>query len=170
MKRFLAALMLLWMVSALPARAQVTIESFTLMNALNNDYVWTTAPISTEWILGVSDQPTGPLLNGPDSRISHLPLGRYWLFADPAMLGKLALLSVQLSDGRTLAARFRVKGSNGSERQWRRLDGSAELSLGWAPGVIDLVGTTNGTQPDGVNDLYLDVMVGAPAQAGPDAE
>jgi len=163
MKRLL---LLIW--ACLPwasVHAETTIERLTLFNAQNPGIVWTTAPRTTQWILGVSDQPFGPILNASDSSISDLPLGNYWLFADPADIGTRAVLSLRLSDGSRLAALFQVVGSNGSAQAWERLAGSSQLSLGWAGGVVDLVGQTNGTGPDGINDLYMFATLGAPSLA-----
>ena len=145
------------------AHAETTIERITLFNAQNPGIIWMTAPRTTEWILGVSDQAFGPILNAADSSISHLPLGNYWLFADPADIGSRAVLSLRLSDGSRLTALFQVVGGNGTAQAWERLAGSSQLSLGWADGVVDLVGKTDGTSPDGINDLYLFATLGAPA-------
>lgn len=158
MKATMAALALALSLGA--ARAEPTVEQISLVNSQDRTQVWTTEPVTTEWILGVSDQPAGPLLNAADSSVSGLPPGTYWLFADPGTLGEYPALLVRFSNGRRLAAVFRVKGVNGTDQAWQRVAGSAELSVGWAPGVIDLVGTTNGVAPDGINDLYMVVTVG----------
>ena len=156
----------LWILACLPwvsAQAETTIERLTLFNAQNPGVIWMTEPRTTEWILGVSDQPFGPILNAADSSISHLPLGSYWLFADPADIGARAVLSLRLSDGSRLTALFQVVGSNGTAQAWERLAGSSQLALGWADGVVDLVGQTDGTSPNGINDLYLYARLGAPS-------
>lgn len=145
----------------LPAHAQTTIDRITLFNSQNPGVIWMTEPFTTEWILGVSDQAAGPLLNAPDSSVSGLAPGDYWLFADPAALGRFPVLVVRLSDGTQLTALFRVIGDNGSAQSWQRLAGSPDLALGWAQGVVDLVGTTDGVTPDGINDLYLYASLGA---------
>lgn len=152
-------------VSWTSAHAEATIERLTLLNAQNPGVIWTTQPRTSQWILGVSDQAAGPLLNAADSSITGLPLGNYWLFADPADIGTYAVLGVGLSDGSRLTALFQVSGSNGTPQAWQRLAGSSQLALGWADGVIDLVGRTDGTRPNRINDLYLYATLGAPALA-----
>lgn len=142
------------------ARAQATIDRITLFNAQIPTEIWMTEPWTTEWILGVSDQPAGPLLNAPDSSISGIAVGDYWLFADPATLGRFPVLTVRLGDGTLLVALFRVVGDNGTAQSWERVAGSPVLSLGWAQGVVDLVGTTNGVHPNGINDLYMQASLG----------
>lgn len=159
MKSLLAAALLC--VCVFSARAQATIDRITLFNAQIPTEIWMTEPWTTEWILGVSDQPAGPLLNAPDSSVSGIPVGDYWLFADPATLGRFPVLTVRLSDGTLLAALFRVVGENGAAQSWERLAGSPMLSLGWAQGVVDLVGATNGVHPNGINDLYMQASLGS---------
>lgn len=141
-------------------QAQPAIERLALFNSQNPGVIWMTEPVTTEWILGVSDAAAGPLLNAPDSSVSGIPQGRYWLFANPADIGAYPTLTVRLADGTRLSALFRVVGTNGSGVAWERLAGSPRLELGWAEGAIDLVGTTNGTAPDGTLDFYLKATLG----------
>lgn len=107
----------------------------------------------------MSDRPEGPLLNQADTTIKGIPLGQYWLFADPANLGSRPELLVHLSDGTTLDTIFDATGSNGIANTWSRISGSPELSLGWAQGTIDLVGTYGGWAPNGINDFYLQAQI-----------
>ncbi len=150
----------LTMLGAAAARAATTIESLTLFNSQAPTEIWMTEPFTTEWILGVSDAPAGPLLNAPDSSVRGIPQGRYWLFVNPADIGAYPTLTVRLADGTRLSAVFRVAGTNGSGVAWERVAGSPRLELGWADGAIDLVGTTNGTVPDGTLDFYLKATLG----------
>ena len=86
---------------SLVSQASTTIDDITLFNSQNPGEIWVTTPVF-QWILGVSDNPQGPLLNQADTTIKGIPLGQYWLFADPASLGSRPELLVHLSDGRTL--------------------------------------------------------------------
>ena len=140
--------------------AVVTISDITLFNSQNPGQIWITSSPSLHWILGVSNQPNGPLLNAPSASVAGIPQGDYWLFADPANLGLYPQLDVTLSDGSSLSALFQVVGNNGVAQPWTRLNGSTQLSLGWAAGTADLVGTYGGIRPDGINDFYMTATIG----------
>jgi hypothetical protein len=141
------------------AHSEVTIVDVTLFNSQNPSQIWITSS-SAHWILGVSDRPNGPILNAPDSSVTGISQGNYWLFADPAILGSLPQLHVNLSDGTALDAIFQVQGVNGTEQSWTRLSGSPTLSIGWAQGTVDLVGRYGGVHPNGINDLYMAATLG----------
>ena len=140
--------------------AAVTITDITLFNSQDPGIIWITSSPSSHWILGVSNQPHGPLLNAPNASVAGIPQGNYWLFADPANLGPIPELDVTLSDGSSLSALFQVVGNNGVAQSWSRLSGSTQLSLGWATGTADLVGTYGGIRPDGINDFYMTATIG----------
>ncbi|SEA62342.1 PEP-CTERM sorting domain-containing protein [Nitrosospira multiformis] len=156
MKKVLLGLGLFYF--SVTSQASTTIDDITLFNSQNPGQIWITTG-TFHWILGVSDKPEGPLLNQPDTSIKGIPLGQYWLFADPASLGSRPELLVHLSDGTTLDAIFDATGSNGTANTWSRISGSPELSLGWAQGAVDLVGTYGGLTPNGVNDFYLQAQI-----------
>lgn len=139
--------------------AEVSISDITLFNSQNPGQIWVTSSTS-HWILGVSDHANGPLLNAPNASVAGIPQGNYWLFADPAILGSLPQLNVTFSDGTSISALFQVVGSNGTAQTWTRLSGSSQLSLGWAAGTADLVGTYGGINPDGINDFYMTATIG----------
>lgn len=140
------------------SQASTTIDDITLFNSQNQGQIWITTGVH-HWVLGVSDRPNGPLLNQADTNVKGIPLGEYWLFADPANLGSRPELLVHLSDGRTLDTIFDATGSNGTENTWTRISGSPELSLGWAQGTVDLVGRYGGLAPNGNNDFYLHAQI-----------
>lgn len=137
-----------------------TINSVTLFNSQNPDQIWITWSPSAHWMLGVSEQPFGPILNRADASVSGISQGNYWLYADPAKIGVLPQLEVKLSDGNSLSAVFQLSGTNGTAQSWKRISGSSQLELGWAEGVVDLVGTYGGVQPNGINDFYLYAKLG----------
>ena len=157
MNKFIAVFLLFTLTFS--AQAAVTIKDITLFNSENPGQIWVTWTTG-HWILGVSDKPSGPLLNAPNSSIEGIPQGNYWLFADPAGLGTHPQLDVTLSDGSTMSAIFEVAGSNGTAQSWARLSGDSLLSLRWAEGTIDLVGTYGGITPDGTNDFYMFASIG----------
>jgi hypothetical protein len=140
------------------SHASTTINDITLFNSQNQGQIWITTG-TFHWVLGVSDKPEGPLLNQADTTIKGIPLGQYWLFADPAGLGSRPELLVHLSNGTTLDTIFDATGSNGTANTWSRISGSPELSLGWAQGTADLVGTYGGLAPNGTNDFYLQAQI-----------
>ena len=142
------------------AHSATTISDITLLNSQSPGNIWITTG-THHWILGVSDKPSGPLLNDSDTSISGIATGQYWLFADPANLGNLPELQVTLSDGTKLDAVFQVSGINGSGQTWARVSGDSEISLGWASGAVDLVGTYGGRAPNGNNDFYLSTIISA---------
>ncbi|QOJ23121.1 MAG: PEP-CTERM sorting domain-containing protein [Gammaproteobacteria bacterium] len=158
MKKLIIGVFLI--ISSFSAQAAVTIKDLTLFNSENPGQIWVTWTTG-HWILGVSDLAHGPLLNAPDASVEGIPQGNYWLFADPAGLGTFPELDVTLSDGSTMSAIFEVSGSNGTAQSWTRISGSPLLSLGWADGSADLVGTYAGISPDGVNDFYMYATIGA---------
>ncbi|WP_293007431.1 PEP-CTERM sorting domain-containing protein [Nitrosomonas sp.] len=147
--------------TSLTANAAVTIKDITLFNTENPGQIWVTWTTG-HWILGVSDQPIGPLLNAPNGSVDGISQGNYWLFADPANLGQFPQLDVTLSNGSTLSTVFEIVGSNGTAQSWTHLSGSPLLSLGWTDGSIDLVGTYHGITPDGINDYYMQATLGIP--------
>lgn len=148
--------------------AIVTISDITLFNSQNPGQIWDTSSPSLHWILGVSNQPNGPLLNAPSTSVAGIPQGDYWLFADPLNvpvspywnLGLYPQLDVTFSDGSSSSALFQLVGNNGVAQPWTRLNGSTQLSLGWAAGTADLVGTWGGIHPDGINDFYMTATIG----------
>lgn len=146
-----------------------TIDSIELINTNNPGPVWWTVDSSQHWILGVSDKVNGPLLNNPDSSITGASLGSYYLFANSADLGANPELIVHLSDGTTLNTIFNVSGQNGTKNVWSISSGSNLLSLGWAQGSADLVGTYGGIGGDGTPDLYLKAQIGPSAVPVPAA-
>lgn len=152
MNKFIAGFLLFTLTFS--AQATALIRDITLFNSENPSQIWVSWP-TFHWVLGVSDKPDGPLLNLPDLSI---PQGNYWLFADPAGLGAHPQLDVTLSDGSTMSAIFEVAGSNGTAQSWTRLSGDSLLSLGWAEGSIDLVGTGLGS--NGINDFYMHASIG----------
>lgn len=159
MKNFIVGT--LFIITSLTANAAVTIKDITLFNSENPGQIWITSG-TFHWILGVSDQPNGPLLNAPNGSVDGISQGNYWLFADPANLGQFPQLDVTLSDDSTLSAIFEIVGSNGTVQSWTHLSGSPLLSLGWADGSIDLVGTYGGITPNGTNDYYMQATLGIP--------
>jgi hypothetical protein len=78
-------------------------------------------------------------------------------------LGANPELIVHLSDGTTLDTIFNLSGLNGTKNVWSIKSGSNLLSLGWAQGSADLVGTYGGIGGDGTPDLYLKAQVGPSA-------
>lgn len=159
MKNFIVGTLLI--ITSLTANASVTIKDITLFNSESPGHIWITSG-TFHWILGVSDKPDGPILNAPNGSIEGISQGNYWLFADPSNLGQFPQLDVTLSDGSTLSALFEIVGSNGTAQSWTRLSGSPLLSLGWADGSIDLVGTFGGITPNGTNDFYMHAAIGVP--------
>lgn len=123
-----------------------------------NHQSWS-CPTGGGYILGVSKNPGseptyGPLLNKPDTSID-IPAGVYYLYAEPTFLGNNPKLQVYLKNGTVIEAIFRIVDVSGSGALWTRTDGSPAITLGWAPGVADLVGTYSSMVPSGVNDFYL---------------
>lgn len=123
-----------------------------------NHQSWS-CPTGGGYILGVSKHPGseptyGPLLNNPDTSID-IPWGDYYLYAEPTFLGNNPKLIVYLKNGAVTEAIFRIVDDSGSGALWTRTDGSPTISLGWAPGVADLVGTWSSMVPSGVDDFYL---------------
>lgn len=126
--------------------------------------IWDTIPNSNAWVLGVSSQANGDLLNSKTepnyTAITNLGYGTYWLYSEPWLggLGSNPTLSVKLSDDTILTAIFQVVGIAGSGAGWTRYSGSGLLSLGWGQGTADQVQMGEdlaSMTPDTVNDHYL---------------
>lgn len=113
------------------------------------------------WVLGVSSQANGPLINQANKTIPSSPMGTYWLYSEPTSLGTNARLVVNLSDGTVLDSIFTLAGTSGTQNVWNRTDGSNLITLGWAQGTANLVGSGATLSPSGGNDCYLQVTVGA---------
>ena len=154
------------------AASAATIEAMTLSggNIVGVDWIptadrWDTIPGNNDWVLGVSSQANGDLLNNntdPNNytAITGLNYGTYWLYAViwSGGLGSNPKLSVGLSDNTTLEAIFQVVDIAGSGASWTRYSGSGLLSLGWGLGTADKV--TSGEDlasmtSDTANDHYL---------------
>lgn len=118
-----------------------------------NGSIWDTVE-NPAWVLGVSDEAKGTLLNQPDSGIPPLTKGNHWLYAEPDALGGNPKLVATLSDGGTLSTVFKLKGTAGTLNKWPVAFGSPLLSLGWAKGMADKVGGPT-LAPSGTNDLYM---------------
>lgn len=168
-KKIISVLFVLSLTSFAQTTIAATIDSIELINTNNPGPVWWTVDSTQHWILGVSDKANGPLLNNPDSSITGASLGSYYLFANPADLGANPELIVHLSDGTILDTIFNVSGQNGTKNVWSIGSGSNLLSLGWAQGSADLVGTYGGIGGDGTPDLYLKAQVGPSAVPVPAA-
>jgi len=112
------------------------------------------------WVLGVSAQANGPLINQANKTIPSSPLGTYWLYSEPTSLGTNARLLVNLSDGTVLDSIFTLSGTSGVQNIWDRTDGSDLITLGWAQGTANLVGAGSTLTPSGSNDFYLKVTIG----------
>lgn len=120
----------------------------------SNGQIWDTFN-NSYWVIGVSAEPGGVLLNQSDTTITGL-LGRdYWLYAEPTNLGSNPKLEVFLSDGSVIRAIFRISGSPSIANNWERTFGDEKLSLGWAQGTADKVGSDQSMNPSGQNDFYL---------------
>ena len=99
-------------------------------------------------------RPGGPLLNAPNTSISGLPFGNYYLYAEPTDLGNNPQLNVYLSDSTIIAAIFQVVGANGSGTPWTWIVGDSAIILGWANGPANLV-VGESVNPGGANDFYI---------------
>ena len=123
-----------------------------------NGQGWNTSADSW-YILGVSADPGGALLNNPNKTIADLPLGTYWLYSEPTALGANPRLGITFSDSGTLDATFALSGTRGTENTWTRTDGSDRITLGWAQGTADKVGPWASQVPSGTDDQYLKLTV-----------
>jgi|GEM_PF-3010585 len=110
------------------------------------------------FVLGVSAIDNGDLINDEKTMVNDLNRGAYWLYAEPLALGYNPQLIVALTDGTTLTTTFRRTGTSGTGNYWTRVFGSDRFKLGWAPGVADKVGTQQAMQPNGKNDIYLNML------------
>jgi hypothetical protein len=129
---------------------------------LSNRNAWSTSNLGW-YVLGVSSAAGGPLLNAPDTTITGLPFGNYYLYATPGALGDHPQLQVYLSDDPNypIAAIFELSGTPGVATTWTRTAGAGNISLGWASGTADLVnGPSMG--PGGGDDFYLKVGISNP--------
>ena len=157
MKKIFVLGLLCW---SFASHAASTTISGIVLNGIPGEY-WTTGVVFS-WVLGVSNSPTGPLINNPDTTIPDAPLGTYWFFADSSYnvsLGTTPELTVYLSDGSVLDTFFNLSGQSGVGNTWTVKSGSNQLSLGWAQGTADLVGIWDEMSPNGVNDFYLKALI-----------
>lgn len=177
MKRLLMmSLCLFWLVGYAQA---VTITGMKLYGG-NGESFDTWAHNTQTWgnlndggyVLGVSQNPGaaptfGPLLNLPDTTIS-IPCGNYYLYAEPTFLGlgQNPQLRVWLSNNTVTSAIFKIVGERGAGTSWTRTDGNKLITLGWASGTADLVGTYQSMVPSGINDFYLQVGIFLGVQPG----
>jgi hypothetical protein len=157
---------------SIASHAETTTISGIVLNGIAGNF-WKTGIVDS-WILGVSNSPTGPLINNSNTTITDAPFGTYWLFADSlydVSLGTTPELQVYLSNGSVLDTFFSLSGQSGVGSTWSVISGSNQLSLGWAQGTADLVGTYGNTGPDGVNDFYLKAQISStPIPAVPEPE
>lgn len=161
MKRFIMMFLCFFM---LVGSAQaVTIESMSLYGGEGSTFAtwggngqrWDTIPSNGNWVLGVSSDAGGPLLNSNDTSITKLPFGNYYLYAEPTNLGNNPQLFVDLDDSTTIATIFQVVGSNGSGTPWTFIVGDSAITLGWANGTANLVNGSESLTSGGANDFYL---------------
>lgn len=140
----------------------ITIEGATLyggngdsfQNWAFNGQAWDTYTPGF-WVLGVSEVPGSDLLNQPDTTISGLPLGCYYLYAEPTVLGNNPRLDIRYSDNSLRMTIFEIAGAPGSGTPWAWKAGNADVTLGWAQGFADLVRPGEVMTSNGVNDFYL---------------
>lgn len=109
----------------------------------------------THWVLGVSQVAGGPLLNHSNTTISGLDYGTYYLYAEPATINTSPKLVIHWSDSTTTYAIFSIVGANGSGTAWTWKAGDPNISLGWASGTANLVGSQETMTPSGNNDFYM---------------
>jgi hypothetical protein len=165
MKRLIMMLLCIFLLAG--SAQAVTIEGMTLYGGNGatfgswgwNSQGWTTNNTGW-WVLGVSSNPGssptyGPLLNQSNTTITGLSFGNYYLYAEPTDLGNNPQLNVNLSDSTIIAAIFQLQGAPGSGTAWTWTNGDSAITLGWASGIADLVGSGNSMVPSGTNDFYL---------------
>lgn len=119
------------------------------------DGIWNTSQ-DYIYVLGASRKPNGRLVNQPDTTVSDLGKGAYWLYAESTeQLGNNPKLQVTLADGSVLETVFKLTGTPGTANTWARAFGSIQLKLGWASGVADQVGSGESMVASGTNDWFM---------------
>lgn len=180
MKRLIMIFLCVFLLAG-SAQATLTIEGMTLWGGtgttffdgsdpwVSNGQIWTTTNSNGWWVLGVSSTPGASLLNsltpGPTyTTISGLDFGNYYLYAEPTDLGSNPQLQVYLSNNlvNPIAAIFQLSGPSGVANTWTQTAGAGVITLGWAAGTADLVGSGQSMVPSGANDFYLKAGVSNP--------
>ena len=165
----LAIFLLFFLVSHYPSLIAPRIKEMRLCAGAGEDLVrwersgpfWDTCP-GKGWVLGIGVPEKNRFLNAPDTSILIKGSGKYVLYGEPARIGKNPKIEIRFAGGVKTEAIFEVKGAPGSGEAWVRKDGNPRLSMGWAKGGADKVGTGDSLNPSGRNDLHLLLRVSPP--------